>query len=1842
MAAKQNEDQAVSLDVLRRLTQLDRLLAPGLPLHQALHVTAQTTGEMLGANVVVLYQLHPETGIALVPPISWGELHQPQMLSTSPERNAAVLEIMHRIEPFYAPNAPKGWGKLLGIAPEKAAKGFIQREQIVSSAGVPLLAGGRCLGVMFVNFRQPCQFNPVEKDLIELFAARAVLAMQNTQQIEQERRTIRHISMAINSEAGLEEAAGKILDELGKVVVYRKATMQLIQHDNRKLLAYRGFEAENIDSELLRPISKDNLIRRVVSNERPTILSNPLVDPAWEVHSLTSDARSWVGVPLRFAGRLVGLITLDHDQPSFYSSANEDVLNWCAGQAAIAIENARLHDAAQRRIRDLRILNEIGEIIGSQLNTQDLLNAIAQRIRKHLQCTSCTFFFPKPINDKMLLAPAVVDGDHAERILSRTFKPGEGLVGLVYQSGEAIVLADARDHQNYAPARQRPDVPRSMMVVPVQMGGRTVGVISADQDTYGWFSDNDLRLLQALARQAGIAIQRNRGLELLGKIGRRINSAENVDEILKLIVEGAIDLSNVTSGVIYLVSTDGRQIIKTYKYPKKSFHPEPRMDKADGLTRQVIATGQIMKLVDVPRDERVNPMLQQRVHSMIALPLKHEDRVTGVLFLKDQKAHDFTETEISLLSTLADQAATALYKAVLLTGLARQVRMHETLNAVELKLSGLHDEVQILKTVARSTAKTLNCRNCSVFRVEHNSLVVVASHGKLKSQLPPGRTFRLGQGIAGWVAQTGKPALVPDTERDERFEPSWTEPPSRSSVITPIILDDEVYGVISAEDPRPLIFDEQDLRLMQTFALQVSQALRNAQRITELEALNRAGRAITRELNLDFLFETLLGTVKQTLGCLSATLFIIDANGDLVTHTQQGPSLHELDTLRFQVGRGLVGWVAEHRTSLNVADVRQDQRFIPPSSIPLDAPHSMLLAPMVFKEHLVGVISADKDIVGGFSKSDQRLLETLAAQAATAYENARLFQESRQQADELALLHDVSARLMTLDLNDLLDMILEGAMRLTHTEVGVIYLLSEDGERITQSLSRPTNFSPATFDLSMTHYIFETSQAVIISDVDQDDRVSKQVRAMGIRSFIGYPLKANEQVTGVLYLNDSQPHAFSPAELSLSATLASQASAAIENARLFAQGNKNSRALQRIVQIVRTIGAEQDPLPIILDEVIHLFNVADYGSFALAEPTTGRLVFKAIFDNNAILSGAQIPLDQITSDGKMGIISYVAQHGQAYRTGNVSKDPYYLRRRAATVSEMVVPFKTGDGQVIGTLNLESSERDAFTQEDMDLCQDLANVAAIALEKGRLYHDLERRASHLDALSQVARQVGSLPVQQEIFETVVRAARETLSAVRCTLFVFDDKGLLVPKATSGIQPESVQRLVFRPGESLAGWVAQEGHSFRTPDANTDPHFLLDQHSRSDLPRPMVLAPLWIEGKVAGVLSADREGDPPFDQDDLRFLETLAVEAGIFLLRRQRLEAIRRRFNPYIVGGPIRDPEKFFGRQSLIHFILDGIHNNNFIVYGERRIGKTSLLFQLEHHLNRISMSDEDFFFKPVFASLQGVSEEYFFSFLARQVQSATFTPLPKTADNSFDHIDLQEYLEQVVTVLDQQHSPRQVRLVLLLDELDVFMDYKNLVHDRFRNLFMTRCGEHLRMIATGLTVQRFQTRTSPWFNVSQIKEITQLSEDESWDLLTTPVAGYYSYDSAALRILLNTSNCKPFELQKLAYQSVNVMLDRTLHPLHEQETASGIFQIQLHDVEQAVNRVLRDKETEYRDFWARLDEEQRSILRNAAQADGLLEDTQSFAREELYNATYIDHGRSQLTKLFAMWLESMNP
>jgi hypothetical protein len=368
--------------------------------------------------------------------------------------------------------------------------------------------------------------------------------------------------------------------------------------------------------------------------------------------------------------------------------------------------------------------------------------------------------------------------------------------------------------------------------------------------------------------------------------------------------------------------------------------------------------------------------------------------------------------------------------------------------------------------------------------------------------------------------------------------------------------------------------------------------------------------------------------------------------------------------------------------------------------------------------------------------------------------------------------------------------------------------------------------------------------------------------------------------------------------------------------------------------------------------------------------------------------------------------------------------------------------------------------------------------------------------------------------------------------------------------------------------------------------------------------------------------------------------LGGAGGAFWYRRwsQRqalVRAVRGHLIPYDVGPLITAPERYIGRQHVLDTILGRIDNNSFYVYGEKRIGKTSLLAQLRARLAQRNELQSERVYIPVFRNIQDVPQEQFWIALIRGIAdevsgisaSLAATTRPAAEYNDFD---AQDDLELIAAQLQARVAPRRPLLVLLLDEVDTLQRYDPIIRQRLR-AFCQHMQDRLQVVLVGVLPPRAEvSETSPWYNIFAPIVLEPLDRVDALFLIRNYNQNPYAYTAEAEQALLAAGDRKPFDTQWLCSESVKVML------------AARRMRVVLADVEQAVRAVIGERRREYATFWQQLPLDRQAQLRELLQQGGALPADRVALGEydwlfEAGLAPRLDR-EYRLAHLFGRWLE----
>jgi signal transduction histidine kinase len=501
---------------------------------------------------------------------------------------------------------------------------------------------------------------------------------------------------------------------------------------------------------------------------------------------------------------------------------------------------------------------------------------------------------------------------------------------------------------------------------------------------------------------------------------------------------------------------------------------------------------------------------------------------------------------------------------------------------------------ETLSRITEEAAHLLGVEGAGLRLIEGDELVRVAAYGPAGGVMARER-IRLGESLSGRVAVTGLPMMVdsPDAEpsQDPIYRAMAERHGFRSWLGVPMRDQERVIGVLVMQSRTEQRFGSADVRLLEAFAGQAAVAIENAQlyereheRRRQLEAVREVTAWLASETDLATLLERISRIATELLGVRSVAVYLWDeASETLVPRAWHGFG-DWLRDLRFGLGEGLAGTVAQLRTGVIVDDYRTAP-FAQPIVIERTIASAALGEPLLFEGELRGVITASADPgERTFGEQDQQLLSLFAAQVTIAIEHARLH-ESRDQAlaeaearrRRAGFLAEASASLASsLDYDATLQQVARLAVP-TIAEVCTVFVVAEDGQirraatahgdaipaRLVEALWR--SWSGSVSPHSSVATAIRTGQSVFNPVISPDHRESiaenaehrQTLGSLGFHASIVVPLHARGETTGAVAMFVSDPERqYGPTDLALAESLAGRAALAVDNARLYREARR--------------------------------------------------------------------------------------------------------------------------------------------------------------------------------------------------------------------------------------------------------------------------------------------------------------------------------------------------------------------------------------------------------------------------------------------------------------------------------------------------------------------------------------------------------------------------------------------------------------------------------------------------------------------------------------------------------------
>ena len=502
--------------------------------------------------------------------------------------------------------------------------------------------------------------------------------------------------------------------------------------------------------------------------------------------------------------------------------------------------------------------------------------------------------------------------------------------------------------------------------------------------------------------------------------------------------------------------------------------------------------------------------------------------------------------------------------------------------------------VERARRLCRADAAQLALLDGDVFRLSRLSGDVSEEYERYMRGHPVERSRA---SISGRVAEDRRTQQITDVLGDQEYGRQDLQRLAgyRTLLAAPMVLEDEVVGVLTMWRRAVAPFSERDTRLLDDFAAQAAVALRQvelmrsletrsnelASKVEQLEALRELGEAVGSSLDPDEVLSRIVTNAVRLTGTDGGSIMEYDEDTDsFLVRTAYGTSealVAELRATTIRRDSTLVGRAATQRRPLEIADLSTADLDPHLDALHRDGWQSVLAIPMVRGDLIVGVLVIRRRSVGAFPEEMVDLLETFASQSSVAIVNARLFRELAQKVELLEAVRGVGEAISaSLDLNEVLERILASAVRLSSADGGLMIEYDETERTFDTRLVLGASASLLDrLDEQMGVADGETmfgrfGQAAMegrvleIPDttVGRLDPMAELLIADGWRSLLSVPIRREQRLVGVLLVRRAHPGTFPPSTTDLLLTLAAQSAIAIINARLFREVEAKSAELE--------------------------------------------------------------------------------------------------------------------------------------------------------------------------------------------------------------------------------------------------------------------------------------------------------------------------------------------------------------------------------------------------------------------------------------------------------------------------------------------------------------------------------------------------------------------------------------------------------------------------------------------------------------------------------------------------------
>jgi GAF domain-containing protein len=938
---------------------------------------------------------------------------------------------------------------------------------------VPLMREGNAYGAVLLWRREPGLFSPEHVALVQTFAQQAAIAIDNVrlfketkEGLERQTATSEILRVISHSPTDVQPVFDTIAAAALKLCNARSAVVLTFDGELLQLAAFANVDPAGADALRLRyPMApgRGNAASRAILTRSVVAIPDVLEDPEFEINVplLSAGFRSIVSVPLMREGSPIGAITVARAEPGSFPEKQIALLQTFADQAVIAIENVRLFKDTAEAFEKQAAISEILQVISnSPGDVKPMLNAVAERAAKLCGAADATILLVE--EEKLRSAARFGDTPGALEVgefipLTRGSVTGRAVVDRTVIHLEDLATASEEEFP-VGRELQRQLGHHTALSVPLMREDRAIGAIALWRMEVRRFTDEQVALLKTFADQAAVAIEnvrlfdeeKTRTRELAESLQQQTATADvlkvisrsafDLHMVLETLTESACKLCEAETSTMWRPDGDVFKVAAMFgQSPRHEAAIKQRVVKPgrDTCVARTLLEGRTVHIHDAAADPEYNVpdfLSADGNRTLVGVPLVREGAPIGVLVLTRSVARPFTEKQIALATTFADQAVIAIENVRLFNetkeALEQQTATSEILRVISSSPTHLQP---VLEAVVSAASRFCGAPNVMILRVDGAVLRGAAAVGqfaevvKLRAgsiatvEMPISRAS-----VAGRAVYDRRTLHVHDlaTERENEY-PIGRELQRqfghRTILATPLLREGVPLGVICLFRMEVKPFSEKQMELLRTFADQAVIAIENVRLFTELEArtlqlmrsvgelraLGEVGQAVSSTLDLETVLSTIVSRATQLAGMDGGSIWEYDeTNEEFHLHATDRLPDALVEVLRatpIRKGEGALGRLAVTGEPVEIRDIADESSY--PSrvreAIIRCGYRSVLVVPLLREDRLLGALAVNRNSAGEFAPEVIELLKTFATQSALAIQNARLFREIEEKSREL-------------------------------------------------------------------------------------------------------------------------------------------------------------------------------------------------------------------------------------------------------------------------------------------------------------------------------------------------------------------------------------------------------------------------------------------------------------------------------------------------------------------------------------------------------------------------------------------------------------------------------------------------------------------------------------------------------------------------------------------------------------------------------------------------------------------------------------------------------------------------